>query len=228
MCCQAILRGDLVTVARADHGHSHHVHRILKVFQSPDNAATQNKWFSENSAKALSLSSSSSRSSSSLPSWASSTLPPSASSPPGIAIQAALVRISSHSHTWRRKIWERWQFSQKMMMKYVTPMAMTTTIWLIYIIISDSSYVLLRCFEDNAWQHRLLSKSNEMSCVCRCNNKQWKVVLTWYFFSSPLITWELLPAVILISKLIQAVILFSRLFQAVIIFSKLIPPVILI
>ena len=130
VCCQAIWRGDLVTVARADHGHSHHVHRILKVFQSPNNAATQNKWFSENSAKALSLSSSSSRSSSSLPSWASSTLPPSASSPPGIAIQAALVRISSHSHTWRRKIWERWQFSQKMMMKYVTPMAMTTTIWL--------------------------------------------------------------------------------------------------
>ena len=32
---------DLLTVARADHRHPHHVHRVLKVFQGPDDAAAE-------------------------------------------------------------------------------------------------------------------------------------------------------------------------------------------
>ena len=41
-------RSHLLTVAGADHGHPHHIHRVLEVFQSPNDAAERNNKLSEN------------------------------------------------------------------------------------------------------------------------------------------------------------------------------------
>ena len=43
-----VSRSHLLTVAGADHGHPHHIHRVLKVFQSPNDAAERNNKLSEN------------------------------------------------------------------------------------------------------------------------------------------------------------------------------------